>query len=67
MIDLEAMRNQLGALPYLPIANMQGAGGLLEQSVHIEANFPGVSDRYEIEEAFNNILNTATQYANRKI
>ena len=67
IIDLEAMRNQMGALPFLPVANMQGAGDILEQSVHIEANFPGVSDRFEIEEAFNNILNTATQYANRKI
>lgn len=38
----------------------------LEQNVHIEANFPNVSDRNEIEEAFNNIINRASQYANRK-
>ena len=38
----------------------------LEQNVHIEANFPNVSNRNEIEEAFNNIINRASQYANRK-
>ena len=38
----------------------------LEQMVTIEANFPGVQDRYEIEEAFYNLINTASQFANRK-
>lgn len=38
----------------------------LLQEVHIEANFPGVSDRNELEEAFHNLINTASQYANRK-
>jgi hypothetical protein len=38
----------------------------LEQNVHIEASFPGVTDRYELEEAFNNLINTTSQYANRK-
>ena len=37
-----------------------------EQSVHIDASFPAVQDRYEIEEAFNNLINTASQFANRK-
>ena len=40
--------------------------GTLEQVVTIEANFPGVQDRYEIEEAFNNLINSASQFANRK-
>jgi hypothetical protein len=39
---------------------------MLEQNVHIEASFPNVQDRNEIEEAFNNLINTASQYANRK-
>ena len=39
---------------------------VIEQSVHIEASFPGVSERSEIEEAFNNLINQASQYANRK-
>lgn len=37
-----------------------------EQVVTIQAEFPGVSDRYEIEEAFNTLVNRASQYANRK-
>ena len=34
----------------------------IEKIVQIEANFPGVSDRYEIEEAFNNLINHTSQY-----
>ena len=41
-------------------------GDTLQQDVHIEASFPNVSDRNEIEEAFNNLINTASQYSNRK-
>ena len=37
----------------------------LQQSVSIEASFPNVTDRNEIQEAFNNLINTAAQYANR--
>ena len=39
---------------------------VLEQNVSIEANFPNVSDRNEIEEAFKDLVNLASQYANRK-
>ena len=38
----------------------------LLQQVHIEANFPDLKDHFEIEEAFHNLINTASQYANRK-
>ena len=38
----------------------------LEQEVTIHAAFPSVKDRNEIEEAFNNLVNRASQYANRK-
>ena len=43
-------------------------GGVLqvEQSVDINAVFPNVTDRNEIEEALNNLINDAAQYANRK-
>jgi hypothetical protein len=37
----------------------------LEQNVKIEASFPGVTDHNEIEEALNNLVNKASQYANR--
>lgn len=43
-----------------------GGGDNLQQDVRIEASFPGVSNHTEIEEAFNNLINTASQYANRK-
>lgn len=38
----------------------------LEQNVHIDASFPNVTDHLEIEQAFNNLVNMASQYANRK-
>ena len=63
VIDLNAMSNQLANLSATVYS---GTNGSLEQSVHIEANFPNATDRNEIEEAFNNLINTASQYANRK-
>ena len=44
-----------------------GGGDNLQQDVHIEASFPNVVEHSEIEEAFNNLINTASQYANRKL
>ena len=41
-------------------------GNSLEQNVHIEASFPNVTNHLEIEQAFNNLVNAAAQYANRK-
>ena len=41
-------------------------GDVLEQFVTIEAHFPNVSQRTEIEAAFSNLINTASQFANRK-
>ena len=38
----------------------------MDQHVEIAASFPGVTDRYEIEEAFNNLVNKASQYAFRE-
>jgi hypothetical protein len=65
MIDMNALSQSITGLSSIGIA--AGAGGdILEQSVSIEAHFPNVSDRNEIEEAFNNLINTASQYANRK-
>ena len=39
----------------------------LRQEVTIHAEFPDVEDRYEIESAFENLINRASQYANRDI
>ena len=37
----------------------------LEQNVHIEASFPNVNSKKEIEEAFNDLVNLAAQRAMR--
>ena len=39
----------------------------IEQEVNITAEFPNATNHSEIEEAFNNLANRATQYANRKV
>ena len=44
---------------------MAGAGSL-DQTVHIEANFPNVQSHTEIELALNNLINSASQYVNKK-
>ena len=38
----------------------------LQQEVHITAEFPNATNHTEIEEAFKNLTNLASQYANRK-
>ena len=43
-----------------------GNDQILDQQVHIEANFPNAQNHIEIEEAFENLVNKASQYANRK-
>lgn len=64
MIDTQAtyasLRNQMSVPGVL--ANSEA----LEQTVTIHAEFPNVINHNEIEEAFNNLINTASQYANRK-
>lgn len=54
----------LGSIITPLIANMQQ--GTLDQNVHIDATFPNVTDHSEIEAAFDNLINKASQYANRK-
>lgn len=60
-MSLENRLNQLNSV-FDKITSMTDK---LEQNIHIEASFPGVTDRYEVEEALNNIINTAAQYAFR--
>lgn len=65
VIDLQTISSQIGGILSSP--SMPGStNSVIEQDVHIEASFPSVTDRNEIEEAFNNLINTASQYANRK-
>lgn len=64
-IDLNAMSNAF-SLNSTPPGLFDEYNQAVEQMVHIEASFPSVQDRNEIEAAFNNLINTASQYANRK-
>ena len=67
MIDLYSANAQLGGVLSSPSFSSYGsANEVLEQNVHIEASFPGVSDRHEIEEALNTLVNRASQFAGRK-
>ena len=47
------------------IANGDGKG-ILEQDVHITANFPNVRSAIEIETALNNLTNAASQYIGKQ-
>jgi hypothetical protein len=46
-------------------ATASSSNGQLEQTVTITAEFPNATDRNEIEEAFNTLINKASQYANK--
>jgi hypothetical protein len=52
----------------IPDASKFNFGGknVVEQDVTIHAEFPNVTDHNEIEMALSNLVNTASQYANRK-
>ena len=63
MIDAQAANASLFNLMSTPSPNPNA--NILEQKVEITAEFPNVNDRYEIEEAFNNLVNRASQYANK--
>ena len=66
-IDWRAKLSELfGNIQERLIIPISGGRDNLQQDVHIEANFPGISDRNELTEAFNNLINTASQYANRR-
>jgi hypothetical protein len=62
-LDMHSISAQLGGILSTP-GFTGGDSGPLEQNVKIEASFPNVQDRNEIEEAFNNLINRASQYAN---
>lgn len=65
MIDANALSAQVGfgdIFRNIGFDNSQE----LNQNVTITAEFPNATDRNEIVEAFETLVNTATQYANRK-
>lgn len=65
-IDLNARQASLGLGSLIASGIKEEKTETLQQEVKITAEFPNVQDRNEIEEAFNNLINQASQYANRK-
>jgi TP901 family phage tail tape measure protein len=65
MIDLNAM-SASGGLGSLFAASVNKDNDVLEQNVHITAEFPNATNKDEILSAFDNVVNLASQYANRK-
>ena len=47
-------------------SSLRTGGDILEQNVHITAEFPNATNHLEIEEAFRNLPLLASQYINRK-
>ena len=64
MIDNKANMSSLFSMSAM--AGIASGNMGMEQQVTIYAEFPDATDHNEIEQAFNSLLNTASQYANRK-
>ena len=58
-----AANSYLNTLTPGVINNSQESFNTVQQQVTIDASFPSVSDRNEIEQAFNNLVNRAAQHA----
>ena len=65
IIDLNATA-QSGLFNLLNTTTVGLNGQILEQQVTIHAEFPNATNHNEIEEAFNSLINRASQFANRK-
>lgn len=64
MIDSQASMSSLFSMSATSGVLTGNTG--MEQQITIYADFPDATDHNEIEMAFNTLLNTASQYANRK-
>ena len=64
-IDLNASLSQNG-IGAMTAAGIKEHNQTLEQQVSIQASFPNATNHSEIEQAFENLVNMAAQYANRK-
>ncbi len=64
MIEMNARASSLG-LGDMIASSIKDNTQTIEQTVHITAEFPEATDRNEIEAAFDNLINMASQYAFR--
>lgn len=65
-IDLNARQASFGFGDLVASGIHDNKSQTLQQEVKITAEFPNVQDHNEIEQAFNSLINQASQYANRK-
>ena len=66
MLDNNALLASLGMINLSAMSVNTEADKILQQDVTIHADFPNVTDHNEIEMAIDNLINAASQYANRK-
>ena len=64
---MTGMSNTYSSTLQSAVPAFTAANGTLDQNVHIEANFPNVQNANEIEEAFNNLINLASQQINSNL
>ena len=64
MIEMNARASSLG-LGEMVASTIKDTSQTIEQQVSITAEFPNATDHSEIEEAFDNLINIASQYAYR--
>ena len=66
MLDNNALVASLGMINLSAMTLNTEADKVLQQEVTIHADFPNVTDHNEIEMAIDNLINAASQYANKK-
>jgi hypothetical protein len=66
MLDNNALLASLGMINLSAMTLNSEADKILQQEVTIHADFPNVTDHNEIEMAIDNLINAASQYANKK-
>ena len=65
VIDLNSLAMSGGLTNLISPTGISNTTTGLEQNVHITAEFPNATNRNEILAAFDNVINLASQYANR--
>ena len=65
-IDLQSLVERSKLLQYSATTPHQTNSSALQQEVVIHAEFPNATSHSEIEQAFDTLINRATQYSNRK-
>lgn len=66
IIDLNALSASQFMGSLYTSATVSDKEQIIEQEVHITAEFPNASDKNEIIDAFDELINVASQYVNRK-